>query len=247
VDSGQWQHTAVRSGQWQHTAVRSGQWQHTAVRSGQSAGRPWFTGLEFRCEREAGAPVVGCLSLSADLGSRISVSRLSALGSRSLSLAIPAIGCQCRCYSCLFFTANRTANCSRLHTAYCIADCRRGRADAGLRAAGLGLGLGATRHSPLAATRQRQQLGAPRSHSPARHSHSRHSSPNYSPLRLRLATTATGCGCGCRVWVWGAPATRSRAPNTTQRNQHSAGYRSPICLKNVDLRTELEKRVLYAL
>jgi hypothetical protein len=144
--------------------VDSGQWQHTAVRSGQSAGRPWFTGLEFRCEREAGAPVVGCLSLSADLGSRISVSRLSALGSRSLSLAIPAIGCQCRCYSCLFFTANRTANCSRLHTAYCIADCRRGRADAGLRAAGCGPGPGPRRHAPLA-TRRHSPTPAARSSS----------------------------------------------------------------------------------
>ena len=32
-------------------------------------------------------------------------------------------------------------------------------------------------------------------------------------------------------------ATRSRAPNGAQRNQHSAGYRSRICLNNVEIRT----------
>ena len=42
-------------------------------------------------------------------------------------------------------------------------------------------------------------------------------------------------------------ATRSRAPNAHQRNQHEAGYCSRICLNNVEIRTWLEKRVLYAL
>ena len=35
----------------------------------------------------------------------------------------------------------------------------------------------------------------------------------------------------------GLSATRSRAPNGAQRNQHSAGYRSRICLNNVEIRT----------
>jgi hypothetical protein len=46
---------------------------------------------------------------------------------------------------------------------------------------------------------------------------------------------------------WLRDATRSRAPNAHQRNQHEAGYCSRICLNNVEIRTWLEKRVLYAL
>jgi hypothetical protein len=42
-------------------------------------------------------------------------------------------------------------------------------------------------------------------------------------------------------------ATRSRAPNMPPKARHEAGYRSRICLINVEIRTELEKRVLYAL
>jgi hypothetical protein len=40
-----------------------------------------------------------------------------------------------------------------------------------------------------------------------------------------------------------------REPQTPpkERNQQSAGYRSRICLINVEIRTELEKHVLYAL
>ena len=45
----------------------------------------------------------------------------------------------------------------------------------------------------------------------------------------------------------GACATRSRAPNRPPKARHEAGYRSPIASKNVQIRTELEKRVLYAL
>jgi hypothetical protein len=63
------------------------------------------------------------------------------------------------------------------------------------------------------------------------------------------------CVCVCvgggRKGCWTKPPTgsptTSRAPNGTPRNQHTAGYRSRIFLKNVEIRTELEKRVLYAL
>ena len=44
------------------------------------------------------------------------------------------------------------------------------------------------------------------------------------------------------------PDREPRAPNGPPRNQHSAGYRSRICLnENDEIRTELEKRALCAL
>jgi hypothetical protein len=48
-------------------------------------------------------------------------------------------------------------------------------------------------------------------------------------------------------WEQPGPATRSRAANGPPKARHEAGYRSRICLNGRQIRTELEKRVLYAL